>query len=103
MFSFKAYFTAFGVLPLFWIMSNERLLISYRDNSLDPENIGIFDLQTGELIHLFDQEDMGSEAILWEALSPDKNWLAFAGREGDSHFTLWLMDLRTWEKSQLSP
>jgi WD40 repeat protein len=85
-----------------WI-DNERLLISYSDNRFDPENIGIFDLQTGELVHLFDQEDVGSEGIVWEALSPDKDWLAFAGWEGNSSYTLWLMDLRTWEKSQLSP
>jgi hypothetical protein len=85
-----------------WI-DNERLLISYRDNSFDPENIGIFDLQTGELVHLFDEGDVGSEGIVWEALSPDKKWLAFAGWEGNSSYTLWLMDLRAWEKSQLSP
>lgn len=88
--------------PIAWI-DNEKLLISYRDNEFDPENIGIFNLQTGELVHLFSQEDIGSQGITWEALSPDKNWLAFASWEGNSAYTLWLMDLVAWEESQPFP
>lgn len=82
--------------PVGWL-SDEDLLVLYRDDFFDNGKPGVINLITGGLIPLLgtDQiqmiEGQGFDEV---ALSPDRKWLAFSEvMEPFSSSKLWLMEL----------
>lgn len=90
--------------PIDWI-DNENLLVLYKQRENDPENVGIFNLDTGKLTRLFTEADFNSIGFprTWITLAPNRRWLAFVVWETTTDHKLWLMNLAAWEEMQPPP